>query len=73
LARRLARNQPAPSPRRGAPARQSDLAAAGVPLELRRYPDQGHAFIGSVDDTRVPGSDAADAWGGFADFLARRL
>ncbi|KAI8473047.1 MAG: dienelactone hydrolase family-domain-containing protein [Monoraphidium minutum] len=52
---------------------EAELAAAGVACEFKRYPSQGHAFIADVEATRRPGSDSADAWGGFLDFLRRRV
>ncbi|KIY99957.1 carboxymethylenebutenolidase [Monoraphidium neglectum] len=52
---------------------ESELASAGVAFDIRRYPNQGHAFIGDVAATRDAGSDAADAWGAFVEFLEQRL
>jgi dienelactone hydrolase len=62
-----------PPPPGAPPLRQAGLAAAGALPEVRRYPEQGHAFITDAAEARRPGSDAADAWGGFVDFLRRAL
>jgi hypothetical protein len=52
---------------------QANLSVAGASPSIRRYPDQGHAFVTDVRATRVAGSDAADAWGGFVEFLGKAL
>ncbi|GBF97678.1 carboxymethylenebutenolidase [Raphidocelis subcapitata] len=52
---------------------EAGLEAAGARPELRRYPAQGHAFVTDIHAARAAGSDARDAWEGFADFLSRVL
>ena len=52
---------------------QASLRSVGAPSTFRRYPDQGHAFIADAAAARKAGTDAADAWSAWADFLGTHL
>lgn len=52
---------------------ESALGAAGARPQFVRYSSQGHAFITDVEATRVEGSDAADAWRAWCQFLDESL
>jgi carboxymethylenebutenolidase len=51
---------------------EAQLAAAGVPHHVLRFPGEGHAFVVDVESTRRPGA-AAEAWAAFQAFLQQHL
>ena len=52
---------------------QQQLTAQGKSVEIKIYPDAGHAFENPNNKTGYRADDAADAWKITIEFLARRL
>jgi carboxymethylenebutenolidase len=52
---------------------QQQLTAQGKSVEIKIYPDAGHAFENPNNKTGYRAEDAADAWKITTEFLARTL
>jgi carboxymethylenebutenolidase len=51
---------------------EAALAQAGIEHQISLYPDQGHAFVKSMEGIRAGGAQA-QAWQEFLDFTAQQL